>query len=415
MIALDLSRLLSRARYTTPTGIDRVEMAYARYLVSRGGTFCFAARNARCGIGLLPAELAAEFIERLVALWRDGMGAREQRQLIVFSHRLRLAALFGEGALRAALSDADGPIYVSVSQQHLDKAGPIARLKRATGARFLCLIHDLIPLDFPELTRPRQTRRHQRRLAAVAAHADAIIANSEATRDAIVRRLSCETIPIVAAPLAADRPHPVRLPSRRHPYFVCLGTIERRKNHDLLLTVWKRLSHELGDAAPHLLLIGRRGFGAEQITTCLGALDGLVTECPDLSDSAVSHLLRSARAMLLPSVAEGFGLPVVEALAVGVPVLCSNLPALREAGADVPEYLDPANTTAWHHAVVDYVDDTPRREAQLARLACWHPPSWAEHFVIVEQLIAGLNASHPGIASCRRDRAAQPRLASILQ
>ena len=102
-------------------------------------------------------------------------------------------------------------------------------------------------------------------------------------------------------------------------------------------------------------------------------------------------LLRGARALLMPSLAEGFGLPVVEALALGVPVLCSDLPALRESGGGVPEYLDPADRGLWARAILDYAGDSARRVAQLSRLATWRSPRWADHFAIVNRLIASLD------------------------
>ena len=179
-------------------------------------------------------------------------------------------------------------------------------------------------------------------------------------------------------------------PPGERPYFVCIGTIEARKNHRLLLDLWQRLTVELGDAAPLLRLIGQCGFGSERIADSLQALRGRVIEHRDLPDAAMASVLHGARALLLPSLAEGFGLPVIEALALGVPVLCSNLPALREAGGGMPDYLDPTEDAAWHRAILDYAENSPARQAQLARLADWRLPTWTAHFSIVERLITGL-------------------------
>ena len=84
---------------------------------------------------------------------------------------------------------------------------------------------------------------------------------------------------------------------------------------------------------------------------------------------------------------------VVEALALGTPVLCSNLPALRENGGEVPEYFDPLDGAGWRRAVIDYaLPASPRRAAQLARLTDWTPPRWEDHFAAVEKLIAEVRA-----------------------
>ena len=391
MIALDLSRLLSRAGSPTPTGIDRVELAYARHLAFGERPYGYVARNGFGGIGLLPMEEAAHYVFALDVLWRDGGTPEEMQRIAALAGRLRRAALLGAGALRRAMGGG-GPVYLLVSHQNLDRARPIARLKTVTGARFVCLIHDLIPLDFPELTRPGQERRHRRRIATAAALADAVIANSAATRDGLAPHLGqrARGLPIVVAPLGGELPKAAPPAGDEHPYFVCVATIEARKNHRLLLDLWRRISDELGDRAPRLRLIGRRGFGSGRIAEQLAALNGVVTEHSDLPDAAVTALLRGARALLLPSLAEGFGLPVVEALTLGVPVLCSDLPALRESGGGIPDYLDPADADAWYQAILSYQTESPRRAAQCARLAGWRPPRWESHFAIVARLIDDL-------------------------
>jgi len=124
------------------------------------------------------------------------------------------------------------------------------------------------------------------------------------------------------------------------------------------------------------------------------ALRGVVFEHANMPDDEAARLIRGARALLLPSFAEGFGFPLVEALALGVPVLCSNLAAFRENGGDVPEYLDPLDGLGWRRAVIDYASpSSPRRSAQLRRLLGWMPLSWQDHFAAVEALIAEIRST----------------------
>jgi glycosyltransferase involved in cell wall biosynthesis len=321
-------------------------------------------------------------------LRRCGAAPEEAQEIKALAWRLRRAALFATGALRTRLRADPDPVYLLVSHSHLDRARGIDRLKQASAARFVCLIHDLIPLDYPEYTSRAQTGRHRRRIATVAALADAVLVNSMATQRTLTRRLERE-LPVAVAPLgfdlAAGQPE-----SGERPYFVCLGTMEPRKNHTLLLDIWQRLIADYGEQAPRLLLVGRRGWCSEKIAARLPDLRPFVEERAGLPDQSLGPLLRGARALLLPSFAEGFGLPVIEALANGVPVLCSDLPALRESGGGVPDYLDPADAAAWRTAILDYTASSPRREAQLARLAQWRAPRWDEHFAIVDRLLGRL-------------------------
>ena len=82
---------------------------------------------------------------------------------------------------------------------------------------------------------------------------------------------------------------------------------------------------------------------------------------------------------------------------VGTPVICSDLPALREVGGDTPDYLDPLDGPGWKTAVMDYAGRGATHLAQQARLPGWHNPSWHEHIAIVARAIEGLsqNAGAP--------------------
>ena len=398
MILFDLSRLISRAGRETPTGIDRVELAYAEHLVAGRTPLSFTIMTPLGGFGLLPEAVAKEYLQVLAGAWREAGSPQRIAQAKGLARTLRTAALWrGERALRGQCRSGNGrAVYMLVSHHHLEKRRAIARLKRQLRACFVCLIHDLIPIEFPEYALPGQNEKHRRRIETAAALADAVIVNSTVTREGFAPYLARagRAPPVVVAPFGVNltAAMPAEPPPVNPPYFVCVGTIEARKNHLLLLNLWRQLADELGNVGPRLVLIGQRGWETENAIDMLErcpALRGVVLERADVPDDEAARLVQGARALLLPSFAEGFGFPMVEALALGVPVLCSNLAALRENGGDVPEYLDPLDGLGWRSAVIDYaLPASPRRAAQLRRLSGWRAPSWQDHFAAVEALIA---------------------------
>jgi glycosyltransferase involved in cell wall biosynthesis len=391
-IILDITRLLSRVLHPTPTGVDRVEMAYARGLLAAvPDRLRFAAVHPSGLYGRLPTDAVTRFLDATEQRWQDeGLGRQS----------LRLFAAKTLLSLRPRLAKAsERSIYVQPSPNNLIKPALMRSFLRRENARLVCLVHDLIPIQFPEYARPGGAALHARRMETVVSQSDGIIANSQATLDALdpwlaraprrplttVAHLGTETGASVA-PYVADRP-----------YFVCVGTIEPRKNHLLLLHLWRAMAERHGpQAIPRLILIGRRGWENEQVIDLLErcpALAGCVEEHAGLPDRLVRAMIGSARGLLLPSFAEGYGMPVSEALALGVPVVCSDLPALREAGGGVPLFLDPLDGPAWQRAIDDLAaSHSPERNAQAARLRTWRAPTWPEHIAIVLELLHKLAA-----------------------
>jgi glycosyltransferase involved in cell wall biosynthesis len=146
---------------------------------------------------------------------------------------------------------------------------------------------------------------------------------------------------------------------------------------------------------PRLVVIGRRGWENEQVVDMLErcpALVGHVEELGGCPDTRLSALLCGARALLMPSFAEGYGMPVAEALSVGTPAICSELAALREVGGAVPDFLDPLDGPGWKAAILDHAARGPLHMAQMARLPGWPNPTWAEHMAIVAGAIDKLRA-----------------------
>ena len=177
-----------------------------------------------------------------------------------------------------------------------------------------------------------------------------------------------------------------------------LGTIEPRKNHLLLLHVWRQIVAELGEAAPQLVVIGQRGWECEQVVDLLDrctALQGHVTELPRCGDQELATWLAHAQALLFPSFTEGFGMPLVEALTLGVPVIASDLPVFREVAGGIPDYLDPIDGLGWYQRVLGYLAvGGPMRCAQRVRMEGFRAPTWGEHFTVVESLLDRVGRGH---------------------
>jgi len=293
--------------------------------------------------------------------------------------------------------DARGRFYLNVGHTGLDSDG-FGRWVRESGVRPIYFVHDLIPITHREFCRSGEAERHRRRIRTVLSTGSGVIGNSQATLDdltAFAENENLLTPPMVAAWLGtrgAPSGQNVRPPNR--PTFVTLGTIEARKNHELLLNVWSRLVAQLGSEAPQLIIIGQRGWEAEEVFRILDeddTLRGHVFELNRCSDDELSRHLASARALLFPSKAEGYGLPLIEALAMSVPVIASDLPAFREIGQGMPLLLDPDHEQPWAAAILDFAQrKSAARAEQLRRLGEFRPPTWDDHFRRVEHWLGSI-------------------------
>ena len=263
---------------------------------------------------------------------------------------------------------------------------------RDTDVRPLYFVHDLIPITHPEYCRSGERAKHVERMRTVLKTGTGVIGNSRATLDELQVFGNLEglpRLPEVAAWLGTE-PWIARGTVARsvRPTFIVLGTIEARKNHILLLQIWKRMVSRLGSQAPRLLIIGQRGWESEDVFALLdgdSSFGDAVIEMADCTDAELARNLAGARALLFPSLVEGYGLPLVEALRAGTPVIASNLPVFREIGGDVPDYLDPLDADAWEQLILGYAQaESAVRAAQLKRLSGFQAPTWDEHFSRVE-------------------------------
>ena len=381
---IDVTRLVDRfMQGRLPTGVDRVGLAYVRHYAAQAQAVVrWAGRS-----WVLPAQQSARLFAWLLAPTTTRAALRI------------LLSGFVRGGLRRP---AAGSVLFNTGHSGLEQARYSATLKKMQ-VRPVFMVHDLIPITHPEYSRPGEAARHAARMHALLDLAAGVIANSQATLDQLNQfaRQSGQAMPpatvaLLAPGVALSQPG-VRPIAK--PYFVILSTIEPRKNHWLLLHVWRHLVETLGAAAPHLVIIGQRGWECENVVDMLercAALKDHVTERSNCSDTELVNYLHHAQALLFPSFVEGYGMPLIEALALGVPVIASDLVVFRELAGDIPDYIDALDGARWSQQILHYTQpDAAARQAQWARMQGFRTPDWATHFAHVERLLAQLGGVQP--------------------
>lgn len=394
-LCLDLTRLARRIGRGALTGIDRVELAWARYLLTHPGPAFGLVRTTlgfhlldRSGIRALTSWAEGQEIpKRRDPLWllRQMRGTETGRKVEVALSALALARCHRLGLSRM-LARHLPPAVIYLNTGHSNLHLRVMRaVKRVKGAKIGVLIHDTIPLDHPATQRPGTAEAFLEKLRIVSAHADRVFYVSAASQRAAERHFAKlgRIPPGQSAPITIDPPQPGPLPlelkrAPTSPYFVTLGTIEPRKDHALLLDIWEDLA-ALGGACPELWIIGRRGWQNDEVFQRLDRLKAegslKILELNDLSDGAALALVKGARALLMPSRAEGFGLPILEAMALGTPVLACDLEAYTETAGDYAVYLPPGDRYSWGKMILAMVTDP-----DLGRKPARAPLGWDQHF-----------------------------------
>jgi glycosyltransferase involved in cell wall biosynthesis len=380
-LLLDVTRLaVRRLQRRQPTGIDRVGVAYFSHLENR-----------------------TQALLRLGPFWRVLSTNATSRFLTIVTNQATRPLALMLFLLRAWLVHSSGlrtsDVLIHTAHSGLENPQFLERLKKSK-VQAVYFLHDLIPISHPEYNRPGEASRHHQRLKTMSYSASVVLVNSHQTKQAFesyLQQNQWPILPIEVAPLAAAK-LPKTFNSRllEAPYFVVLGTIEARKNHLLILQLWRDLVRRLGASAPHLVLIGRRGWESEQVLDLLDRCESirhLVHEISHCPDDQMANWVKHAQALLFPSFVEGFGIPLVEALVLGTPVIASDLPVFKEIAGDVPTYLHPLDGLGWMKAIEEFSHmKSTMRENQIQRIRHFKAPTWREHFQVLDRALNSVSA-----------------------
>jgi glycosyltransferase involved in cell wall biosynthesis len=267
-------------------------------------------------------------------------------------------------------------------------------LKQTYGFCYCAIIYDLIAVRFPHFVGAAYAALLTDYFGELLWLADRAMCISQSTRRDWLRHadeVGAAQIPAAVFPLGCDVPSgssqkspkielPSQLQGKRFALFV--STIEPRKNHRMLYEAWDECirTKQIDPSRHRLVFAGRPGWAVEDLLREI-AINPLTRDTivllHEVSDQQLAMLYRSCAFALFPSMYEGFGLPLVEALGYGKLCACSNAGALSEIGGDLVMRLDPRDTLAWSHVIARLMSRPGECEAWEDRIRQrYRPTTW---------------------------------------
>lgn len=253
---------------------------------------------------------------------------------------------------------------------------------RASGGRVCAVLYDLIPFSHPETVEDHTRKMHTTWWLEAPLHVDCVACISQTVRNQylawqegqpLARRLLPEQVTYfyLGSELSPDAGEAgdrfVELGYLKAPYYLVVGSIEPRKNHVLILDAFEMLWGE-GEAVS-LVIVGGHGWKCESVLSRIYAhpmFNKRLFLIRQASDAELGHLYSNAAALVFASIAEGFGLPIVEAYQRGARVICSDIPVFREIAGDRAGYFNSADPASLAEAIAKDGELALRRQSSVA-------------------------------------------------
>ncbi len=269
----------------------------------------------------------------------------------------------------------------------------------------LLTVHDLSFIRFPETFTPALITYLNRIVPWSINRATHILADSQATKDDLATHWNVprEKVSVLYSGVSdmfkpITDPHSIKKVHKKYnlgekPYLISVGTIQPRKNYQMLIRAFRPVAENFPN---DLIIVGGKGWMHDQILdeVEIQGLSGRVHFLGFVDDADLPALYSAATLFTSPSLYEGFGLPILEAMACGVPVMASDVSSMPEVVGDAGVLLPAKDTAAWSQAMMDLIEDMSRRTKLVgagflrARKFTWSK-SARELVTIYDQLLTG--------------------------
>lgn len=256
--------------------------------------------------------------------------------------------------------------------------------------RIAAMIYDLIPITHPHYLVEQTRLRFMSYLMAHLKYADLLIANSKSVAadiDALYESLHLAKKPVAVVPLGADfsktaggnagEIDPIAKEIvARGPYTLTVGSLEPRKNHKVIVDAYEQ---SIAAAGIQTVFVGRKNWATDDLFARIEGNPNFgkgLYHLNGMNDATVEYLYQHAFLVIFASYAEGFGLPTIEALCAGVPVLASDVPIMREIGGAYCDYFPPDDAKKLGALVTRYAKDKQAYAAKKKLVAGFRPQDW---------------------------------------
>lgn len=364
----DLTRLVSRCKNTTPTGIDRVDINYILWLLENFEDIIFINQH-ECKFKIIDSSKAISILKTAIENWGYKFDLRNK----VYQNKY--------DSILEYINNNYQVIYFNVS--HLMTAtDEFVKFSTYSNFKSIFFIHDLIPVTHPHFVRENDYLSFTKKIYVIFSCVSQLIVNSYFTKNSIndfCIKNNISVPPIEVLFIGCEKKFELQINKSRLNFFLYVSTLEPRKNHLLLIYIWEMLFQKYRNATPKLLLIGNKGWNIDWLVYYLKAnpiAKKFIIHMENISDMQMRKYIYECLATLNPSNVEGWGMPAVESLSANAITICSDIPAYREATKGMATYIHPSDTISWYNTICSIYEGKYSHIKKHFEI-----PSWKEHFI----------------------------------